>query len=230
MATFTKRGNLQWQAKIRRKGYPDQSRTFETKIEAETWARQVEGEMDRGVYISRAEAERTTLREAVERFIGEYLPRLADPYKEKRRAAALQRRAIASRVLASLRSKDIADFIRERGKTMRRSCANSNVCRMSLTMFPPGSRSNAWRRLYKCRSKHRRRNRRAKTFCASLLLSGLCRRRRRQSRWGAWFLPRGRRSIHSPYSSTSWTSTMPRATAAFSRVAFCGRSLFSIWA
>ena len=28
MGTITKRGELQWQAKVRRKGYPAQSRTF----------------------------------------------------------------------------------------------------------------------------------------------------------------------------------------------------------
>jgi len=68
MATIWKRGNLQWQARIRRKGYLDQAKTFETKADAEMWARQVESEMDRGVFVSRAEAEGTTLHEALERF------------------------------------------------------------------------------------------------------------------------------------------------------------------
>ena len=31
MGTITKRGELQWQAKVRRKGYPAQSRTFSYK-------------------------------------------------------------------------------------------------------------------------------------------------------------------------------------------------------
>ena len=50
MATFSKRGDLQWQAKIRRSEYPFQSKTFSTKAEAEAWARQIETEMDRGVF------------------------------------------------------------------------------------------------------------------------------------------------------------------------------------
>jgi hypothetical protein len=52
MATITKRGDLQWQAKIRRKGYPPQSKTFDTRADAEKWARAIEREMDRGRFVS----------------------------------------------------------------------------------------------------------------------------------------------------------------------------------
>ena len=57
MATIRSRGNKQWQAMVRRHGWPDQSKTFNTKAEAETWGRMVEGEMDRGVFVSRDESE-----------------------------------------------------------------------------------------------------------------------------------------------------------------------------
>lgn len=46
MATITKHGKLQWQAKTRRQGYPVQSKTFERKIDAEQWARDIENEMN----------------------------------------------------------------------------------------------------------------------------------------------------------------------------------------
>lgn len=52
MATFRKRGPYQWEAQIRRKGYPAQSKTFNTKAEAEAWANVVESEMTRGVWVS----------------------------------------------------------------------------------------------------------------------------------------------------------------------------------
>lgn len=42
--------------------------------------RQIEGKMDRGVFLARAEAERTTRSEAPERYIQEYLPQLKHPY------------------------------------------------------------------------------------------------------------------------------------------------------
>jgi len=48
MATFRKRGPYQWEAQIRRRGYPAQSKTFETKTEAEAWANMIESESCRG--------------------------------------------------------------------------------------------------------------------------------------------------------------------------------------
>ena len=38
-----------WRAQVRRKGHPAKCRTFRTKAQAEAWARQVEGEIDRGL-------------------------------------------------------------------------------------------------------------------------------------------------------------------------------------
>ncbi|MCO1347908.1 hypothetical protein L0Y95_14445 [Burkholderia vietnamiensis] len=68
MASITRRGDLQWQARVRRKGYPVQIKTFNTRAEAEAWARLIESEIDRGVFVSRAEAESTTLAEALDRY------------------------------------------------------------------------------------------------------------------------------------------------------------------
>ena len=67
MATFQKRsGN--WRAIVTKLGFPRQTRTFDSKSDAEAWARAVETEMDRGHFISRKEAENTTLTEALDRF------------------------------------------------------------------------------------------------------------------------------------------------------------------
>lgn len=59
MANFRKRGELQWQARIRLKGYTDQVKTFSTRADAEEWARAIEHQIDRGAFVSRAEAEVT---------------------------------------------------------------------------------------------------------------------------------------------------------------------------
>ena len=114
MASITNRGNLQWRALIRRKGYPVTSKTFESKADAQKWARQVESEMDRGIFVSRAEAENTTLKEAIERYKNEYIPKYAHPQREKDRVTLIQSRVLACKTLASIRGKDIADFIKER--------------------------------------------------------------------------------------------------------------------
>lgn len=65
-----------WQARIRRHGWPAQTKTFRLKSDAEAWARATEREMDVGAFISRDDAERTTFQQAAERYAREVLPRL----------------------------------------------------------------------------------------------------------------------------------------------------------
>jgi len=74
VATFRKRGPYQWQAQVRKRGQPLQTKTFETRAQAEQWARAIEVEMDKGMFISRAEAESTTLKELLERYLAEVTP------------------------------------------------------------------------------------------------------------------------------------------------------------
>jgi hypothetical protein len=45
VGTITKRGELQWQAKVRREGSPAQSRAFMYQDDAEKWVRAVEYEL-----------------------------------------------------------------------------------------------------------------------------------------------------------------------------------------
>lgn len=74
MATFDQRDSGYWQAKVRRKGWPVQSKTFRTKAEAEAWARAVESEMDRGAFISRSAAESTTVAALAKDYKTEFAP------------------------------------------------------------------------------------------------------------------------------------------------------------
>jgi len=59
---------------ILRKGQSPQYRTFNKKSDAEKWARKIESEMNRGVFLSRKEAERSTLSEALDRYALEVIP------------------------------------------------------------------------------------------------------------------------------------------------------------
>ena len=115
MATFRKRpgpgGKTAWQAQIIRRGYERQYRTFDTKAEAEAWAAVIESEIARGVFASRAEAESTTLREALERYTRE----VVSNKKSKGEISIVQwwaRSALGGRSMASIRGKDIADTIK----------------------------------------------------------------------------------------------------------------------
>lgn len=131
MASINKRGTKQWNVRIRRKGYPLQTATFEKREDAETWARDVESKMDKGAFLCTKEAERTSLHEALDRYIEEYAPSLADHQREVNRAKFLQKRKIAQMSLAKVRGMDIAAFIKER----EAEGVAGNTIRLDLATF-----------------------------------------------------------------------------------------------
>ena len=109
-------GRRVWQVRIKRKGYPEAARTFDLKTEAEAWARQIESEMDRGVFVSRTEAESTTLTEALERYRREVTPTKRGAAIERFRLDRWGRHPLAHRSLASIRGKDMAGYVAERSQ------------------------------------------------------------------------------------------------------------------
>lgn len=110
MATFRKRGEYQWQVEIRRKGWPYQTATFETKAEAELWASTIESEMGRGLFIDRSLAERLSVMEALERYRDEVTVTKEGREQEITKIGKLLRHPIALRSLASIRPQDIANL------------------------------------------------------------------------------------------------------------------------
>lgn len=56
----------QWHVQIRRKGWPNQTGTFRTKVEAETWARDIESSMDKGVFVDRSRGHEETLADLID--------------------------------------------------------------------------------------------------------------------------------------------------------------------
>jgi integrase len=77
MATITKRDNGKWQAKCRKKGYKTLSKTFSRKFDAERWAKQVELEMEQGIFESTSTAEKTLTSTLLDQFWDE----VASKYK-----------------------------------------------------------------------------------------------------------------------------------------------------
>ncbi len=110
MAAFQKRSGA-WRVLIRRRGYPPLTRTFDSKAQAETWARQIEGEMDRGVFVSRAEAENTTLADALDRYAAEVSSVKKTANREIYTIRWWQSSALGPRSLASIRGKDVASVL-----------------------------------------------------------------------------------------------------------------------
>lgn len=79
MATINSREDqdgitIGWQAIVRKKGYPSQTKTFRAKRDAEAWARTIESEMDRGVWRDRSRAEATSVADLLDRYAREILP------------------------------------------------------------------------------------------------------------------------------------------------------------
>ena len=73
MASIRNRNGV-WQARILRKGQPAVSKSFQTRQDAERWARHIETQIDKGSYTSVALAENTTFAEVVERYIADGQP------------------------------------------------------------------------------------------------------------------------------------------------------------
>ncbi|EBE4782390.1 site-specific integrase [Salmonella enterica] len=108
MATIRKRGNYQWEAQIRKRGFPSQTKTFNTKVEAEAWAKMIESEMARGVWLSRSEAESTTLYEALTRYEKEIVPDKKGAVQDRSLVRILKGTQLAKNYMASIRSADVA--------------------------------------------------------------------------------------------------------------------------
>ncbi len=109
MAHFQKRSGA-WRAIVKRKGYGTLTRTCDTKAQAEAWARQVEGEMDRGVFVSRVEADNTTLAEALARYRREVSNRKRGAVQESSVIIALTESPLGQRPIGSLQGKDLATY------------------------------------------------------------------------------------------------------------------------
>ncbi|SHJ48785.1 Site-specific recombinase XerC [Malonomonas rubra DSM 5091] len=110
MASILKRGQYQWQVRIRKKGWPTQTKTFETKEEAARWARKMESEMDDGLFVSRKEAETNTLEEVLDRYCEEVTPNKEGAEQERNRIKHLKKTGLAKRFMSRIRSTDIAKY------------------------------------------------------------------------------------------------------------------------
>jgi len=131
MATIRKRGEYQWEAQIRRKGSPAVSKTFEIRVDAEDWARDLERDMRRGVFIDRRESETTTLKKAFEKYEKEVTVRKKSKVRETSRIKKLLRHKLAGYSLAGIKAKDVAEY---RDSERKRGLAE-NTIRLDIALL-----------------------------------------------------------------------------------------------
>jgi len=126
MATFERRGDY-WRVKVRRTGFPAQTRTFDNKALAERWAREVENDMDRGDFVDRSEAEKNTLGAVLDRYRREITPSKKGADSEAYRIQGLLGAQVCAIKMSALSSAALAAFRDERLATVSASTVNREL-------------------------------------------------------------------------------------------------------
>jgi integrase len=129
MANFQER-NGAWTARVTRKGYPKQFKTFPTKSEAQVWARSVEAAMDDGTWVDPAGASETTLRQLLERYKGSVTQAKRCRRSEEFRIGKLLRHKVVEYSMRNLTTSVIAEYRDGRLKEV----SNASVCRELATI------------------------------------------------------------------------------------------------
>lgn len=115
MASIRYRQN-RWQARVRRRGYPDETKTFTTRQDAEKWARSIETDIDKGQFVNVSEAQRTTFGDLIARYLAEVTVSMKGATKDTIRLKAMMRKPIARWSMANLSAARVAAYRDERIK------------------------------------------------------------------------------------------------------------------
>lgn len=132
MATLVKKPTGSWKAVIRKAGWPMTSKTFRTKRDAADWARRTEDEMVRGVYVQRVGSERTTVADALRRYVAEVVPAKSPTTQtvEIRRAKIIEKH-LGSYSLAAVTPDVVAGYRDARSAAGR----SNNTVRLELALL-----------------------------------------------------------------------------------------------
>jgi integrase len=117
MATFRNRHG-KWQARVQRKGQQPVSKSFQSKEDAQRWARQVETEIDKGSYTNAALAERTLFKDVIERYVQEVTLKTRSMKEDTYRLRALARHPIARLRMTAITPIKVAEYRDERLKNV----------------------------------------------------------------------------------------------------------------
>ncbi|NBQ69362.1 MAG: site-specific integrase [Nitrosomonadaceae bacterium] len=145
MANIEKRlssdGKTSYRVKIRLKGFPSQSATFERLTDAKKWAQQTESAIREGRHFKTSEAKRHTLAELIDRYIKNVLP--TKPKAIQKQTALLQRWKVeigsyalidvTPPLIAECRDK-LAGEITLRGKTRSPATVNRYMAALSVAL------------------------------------------------------------------------------------------------
>lgn len=136
MATFRKRAT-QWEAQVRRNGWPTQSKTFPKKSEAIRWAAVIESEMTRRTFVDPARLKSLTLGDLFRRYAEEISPTKKSQREEQIRLGAFLRDPLSETRLVDLTGRRLAIWRDQRLTKVSGSTVNrdlnliSHVCNIA---------------------------------------------------------------------------------------------------
>jgi integrase len=135
MGTITKRGELQWQAKVRRRGFPTQSRTFSYKEDAEKWARAVERELETSGFVNRREADRNTFGDVLRKYQKEVTPSKKSADIESIKIDVILKDALLPKLkMSAITSTAVASWRDRRLKTVSGATVNREIDVLSTVL------------------------------------------------------------------------------------------------
>ena len=119
-----------WQCRIQRQGYPTLSKAFDTKEDAQRWARGIERSMDLGEY-EPAETTTTTLADLIDRYKKEVTPTKRGAAQEKYRLGVIKADKVATLNIKSINSAEVAAFRDRRMAKVKPITARHDLCVLS---------------------------------------------------------------------------------------------------
>lgn len=119
-----------WQCRIQRQGYPTLSKAFDTKEDAQRWARGIERSMDLGEYEA-ADTTVTTLADLIDRYKKEVTPSKRGAYQEKYRLGVISADKIATLNIKSISPAEVAAFRDRRLAKVKPITARHDLCTLS---------------------------------------------------------------------------------------------------
>lgn len=130
MASIRKRNN-KWQVRIAAKGFPSETKTFNTKTEAQKWAREIESSMDRGSYQDFSQANDLLFSDVLQRYLEEVTPTKRGAQRESESIRFMRRHKMASYSMSKLTPAVIGRYRDERLKTVSAGTIIREICIIS---------------------------------------------------------------------------------------------------